>query len=136
MADDILSQFEQPGSRPQQQARPEPNQQPPTTTGEKPEYVAFDAQDKLITIDLERATKPWRAPLLKYYLDISYLPPNYSRFVMFMTFMNIHVTGRNLKKVIDAVRLGKCTCLREYHPDLYTAPGEGEPVIESIDIVA
>lgn len=133
MADDILAQFEQPGGR-LQQARPEPGEQA-ASTGEKPEYVAFETQDKLITVELERAAAPWRAPLLKYYLDISYSPRFWSGFTMFFTFMRVSVTGRNLKPVIDAVRFGKCTCLREYHPDLFTAPGEAEPLIERIEIL-
>ena len=50
--------------------------------------------------------------------------------------VSVRVKGKNLKDVVDAFRLGKCTCIREYHPELFAGlPAEGKPVIESIELV-
>jgi len=129
MAEDVLAQFEQPGGRPGQQAQK-------SAEGGKPEYIAFDTQDKLVTLDIERAAAPCRCPRLQYYLDISYSPRFYSGFTLFFTYMSVRVHGRNLKPVVDAFRFTKFTANREYHAELFAAPPpEGAPLIEKIEIV-
>jgi hypothetical protein len=129
MAEDILARFETPGRNPEgQDGNP--------AEGGKPEYIAFDTQDKLVTLDIERAAAPCRCPRLQYYLDISYSPRFYSGFTLFFTYMSVRVHGKNLKPVVDAFRFTKCTAIREYHAELFAAPPpEGAPLIEKIEIV-
>lgn len=128
---DILARFEPSGRKPQTttpQAQPEEDG--------PPEYLAFETEDKLITLDILRATGgPCRCPLLRNYLDIAYVPPNYSAFTLFFTYMTVKVQGENLRDVVNAFRFGKCTCIREYHASLYRPPEPGKPLIDKIEIV-
>jgi hypothetical protein len=126
---DILARFETPGRAP----APEAAQQ--SAEGGLPEYLAFETEDKLITLDIIRATAPCRCPLLRNYLDIAYTPKLYSGFTLFFTYMTVKVHGENLRDVVTGFRFGKCTCIREYHPSLYRPPEPGKPLIEKIELV-
>jgi len=135
MADeDILARFERGGG-----STPAKPQQPAvlaTAEGELPEYVAYDTQDKLVTIDIIRSTKASRCPMLRNYLDIGYFPWIKTNLTLFFTYMTVKVDGDNLTEIIDAFRFGKCTAIRQYSPRLYLPPEEGKPIINRIEITA
>ena len=126
---DILARFETPGA-----SAPEAEQKQ-AEEGGLPEYLAFETEDKLITVDIIRVKAPCRCPMLRNYLDIAYTPNLYSGFTLFFTYMTVKVQGENLRDVVNGFRFGKCTCIREYHPSLYRPPEPGKPLIEKIEIV-
>jgi hypothetical protein len=57
-------------------------------------------------------------------------------FTLMYSFMLVEVTGQNLGEVVHAIYYGNCECIREFHTKLYDRPAKGEPVIESVRIVA
>lgn len=126
---DILARFETPGRA------PTPRAEQKVEEGGLPEYLAFETEDKLITLDIIRATAPCRCPLLRNYLDIAYTPKLYSGFTLFFTYMTVKVQGENLRDVVNGFRFGKCTAIREFHPALYRPAEPGKPLIEKIEIV-
>ena len=68
MADDILAQFEHPGRRTTLAA-------PAKSAEGLLEYLAFEVEDKLITVDIERATAPCRCPLFGRSIIVRRRPP-------------------------------------------------------------
>ena len=59
----------------------------------------------------------------------------FTTIVLFFTFTQINIRGRNLETVVQALRLRKCEYLREWHEQEYQRPANGEPVITSIEFV-
>lgn len=56
-------------------------------------------------------------------------------FTLIYSFMAVEIKGRNLKEIRRAVQHGRCEFIQEYHQDDFLAPGENEPVIESIRFI-
>ena len=133
MAEDVLARFEDPSRR----GQGAPATVEPVAASSKPEYVAFETKDKILCFDIERAPPNlWRHPLLKHYLDVAHRPPNERVLTIFFTYMSIRVIGRNLGQLADAIRLGKCTCIREYSAEVFAGPpAEGETFIEKIELI-
>jgi hypothetical protein len=97
-------------------------------------YVAFEVREHADRLHVVRAAGPSRFPSYSYLLDISFDHHLQSAFTLIYTFMIVEVTGSNLGPVVDAISLGNCERIREYHPKTYDAPAQGEPLIEKIQI--
>jgi hypothetical protein len=99
-------------------------------------YVAFEIQERTDRLHIMRCAGPSRFPNYNYLLDISFDHHLQSAFTLIYTFMIVEVTGSNLGPVVDAISLGDCERIREYHPKLYDPPAQGQPLIEKVQITA
>jgi hypothetical protein len=99
-------------------------------------YVAFEIREHADRLHVVRAAGPSRFPSYSYLLDISFDHHLQSAFTLIYSFMVVEVTGSNLGPIVDAISLGNCDRIREYHPKSYDAPAHGEPFIEKIQITA
>jgi len=122
--DDPLAQFRR-TPRPQSE-KPQENPR---------EYQAYHSQDKVLRLDIRRASGASHCPALTYLLDIIYGARFHTSFVLVFTFMTVTVKGKNLRDVVQALRLGKCSALTEFHAELFDPPAADAPVITSIEIV-
>jgi hypothetical protein len=130
MPDDPLAQFRKRGDT-RGEAPPAQTQEP----GELPPYIAFEAQDKVPRLDIQRSSGASHCVANAYLLDIIYGRRFYTSFVLVYNFMTVTVKGKNLRDVVQALRLGKCAAIFEYHPELYAPPASDKPIITSIEVV-
>jgi hypothetical protein len=98
-------------------------------------YQAFEAQDKVMRLDILRAADASHCPAYSYLLDIIYGRQFYSSFVLVYSFMTVAVIGRNLHDVVQAIRMGQASSICEFHPELFTPPEPDAPIITSIEVV-
>lgn len=127
MPDDPLERF-----RRRDGTRPEPK---PAEPGGLLPYDAFDAQDKVPRLDIQRTSGASHCVGNAYLLDIIYGSRFWTSFVLVYNFMTVAVKGKNLEPVVTALKLGKCAAIREFHPELYTPPEPDKPIITSIEVV-
>jgi hypothetical protein len=126
MADDPLARFRRQGELP---PKPEPPREGP------PPYFAFEAQDKVQRLDIRCTSGASHCPGAAYLLDIIYGARHFTRFVLVFNFMTVTVKGKNLREVVQALRLGKCGAIQEYHPKLFALPEPDAAIITSIEVV-
>lgn len=126
--DDPLKEFRRPGAR-----RAEKRAEPPPKGGRK-RYQAFDAKDKLVSLDIRRVLGTTHAPTYAYLLNIAFDHEYFTSFVLYYAFMQVKVRGKNLKEVITAIKLRKCEFIQDFHPGEYEPPEPDEPIIESIKV--
>jgi hypothetical protein len=127
--DDPLKPFRRPGS-----TRAERRAEPPPLPGSLKPYRAFDAQDKLVCLEIRRVLGTTHAPTYAYLLNITFDHEYYTGFVLHFSFMQVKVRGKNLKDVITALKLRKCEYIQDFHPSEFAPPKPGEPIIESIKV--
>jgi hypothetical protein len=127
--DDPLKQFRRAGS-----TRAERRAEPPPPPGTPKPYRAFDAQDKLVCLEIRRVLGTTHAPTYAYLLNIAFDHEYYTAFVLYFSFMQVKVRGKNLKDVITAIKLRKCEYIQDFHPGEYERPKPDEPLIESIKV--
>jgi hypothetical protein len=127
--DDPLKQFRRPGA-----TRAERRAEPPPPPGTPKRYRAFDAQDKLLCLEIRRVLGTTHAPTYAYLLNIAFDHEYFTGFVLYYTFMRVKVRGKNLKDVITALKLRKCEYIQDFHPSEYAPPKPDEPLIESITV--
>jgi hypothetical protein len=125
--DDPLAEFRRPGDK--RGEKPRAPQPPPL--GLKP-YLAFEAKDKLQSLDIRQVLGPTHAPTYAYLLNIVFDHEYYTGFMLFFSFMVVKARGKNLKEVINAIKMRKCEYIQDFHPGEYQPPKPGDPVIESI----
>jgi len=130
MPDDPLANFRRRGGT-RGDAPPAQTQEP----GGLPPYSAFEAQDKVPRLDIRRTSGASHCPGTAYLLDIIYGSRFYTSFVLVYNFMTVTVKGKNLRDVVQALRLGKCSAICEFHPELYAPPAPDAPIITSIEVV-
>lgn len=126
MSDDPLAEFR--GRKPEgkKTASPPPGKEP---------YEAFKVQDRVIAIDLRRTTGASHSPAYSYLLDIAYGRRFYTSIRLFFTYMVVKISGENLKEVVEALTLRKCSQLTEWNDKDFMAPPEGAAVIRKIEIL-
>ena len=125
--DDPLAQYRRPGVR-------RPERPAPERAGGKPPYVAFEGKDKLLSLDIRRVRGTTHSPRYNYLLNVAYDHGIYETFVLYYSFMQVKVRGRNLREVITAINLHKCEYIQDFHPGEYEQPKPNEPLIEAIMI--
>jgi hypothetical protein len=124
--DDPLAEFRRPGDKRGEKPRAQP---PPL--GLKP-YVAFDAKDKLQSLDIRQVLGPTHSPTYAYLLNVVFDHEYFTGFMLFFSFMVVKARGKNLREVINAIKMRKCEYIQDFHPGEYQPPKPGDPVIESI----
>jgi hypothetical protein len=126
--DDPLKEFRRPEAR-----RAEKPPEPPPKGGRK-RYEAFNAKDKLVCLDIRRVLGATHAPTYAYLLNVAYDHEYFTNFVLYFSFMQVKVRGKNLREVITAIKLRKCEFIQDFHPREYEPPKPDEPIIESISV--
>lgn len=126
MSDDPLAEFRSKKSEPKRGGDPPSGKEP---------YTAFKVQDRVIALDLQRTSGASHTPSYAYLLDIAYGRRFYTTIRLFFTYMVVKITGENLKDVVDALVLRKCSQLHEWNPKDFPPPAAGAPVIRKIEIL-
>jgi hypothetical protein len=124
--DDPLAQFRRPGDK-----RGEKPRAPATPDGLKP-YLAFEAKDKVLSLDIRSVLAPSHSPTYAYLLNIVFDHEYFTGFRLYFSFMVVSVRGKNLRDVVNAIKMRKCEYIQDFHPGEYQPPKPGEPLIESI----
>jgi len=127
--DDPLAKFRRPGS-----TRAERRAAPPPPPGTPKPYRAFEASDRLVCLEIRRVLGTTHAPTYAYLLNIAFDHEYFTNFVLFYSFMQVKVRGRNLKDVITAIKLRKCEYIQDFRSGEFAPPKPEEPVIESIKV--
>jgi hypothetical protein len=104
-------------------------------TSNSRQYQAYLSRDKVLALEIIRASAPSRCPGYGYLLDISWGRRHYSAFSLFFTFMVVTVTGENLKEVVDSIKFRKCAVIQEFRAADFDPPASGKPVIRKIEII-
>lgn len=74
-------------------------------------------------------------PSYRYLMDIIHNKDG-DGVVLVYSFLMVKITGQNLDKLIDDIAHGNITFIRKFNPRKWARPGDGMPIIESIDVVA
>lgn len=98
-------------------------------------YEAYQAQDRVQRLDIRRTSGASHCPATAYLLDIIYGARFHTSFILVFNFCTVTVKGKNLHDMVQALRLGRCAALTEYHPEIFDPPAPGAPIITRIDIV-
>jgi hypothetical protein len=98
-------------------------------------YAAFGGKDRVERLRIRRAMNMTRSPRYLHLHDIGYDGPFGKTFTLYYDHMVVMVRGKNLQTVVLALENGTADFIQEYHPDLWEKPADGEPIIESIEVV-
>jgi hypothetical protein len=100
------------------------------------EYVAFETKDKLLCLTILRATDPARSPIYALKMDVAYDDSHYTNFVICYTYMLVLVRGRNLKPIVDALKMNTADFIQEFDAKRWAKPKDDTaPFISSIEVV-
>jgi hypothetical protein len=119
--------------------RPQPKAQP---AGELAEYKAFDTADRVARIDLRGAmtfdkttrSMVYMAFALPYshLLIVAYDDEGYGSILLQLSGVVAQISGRNLRKIVDALKLHSCEFIQAFRPKKFAQPDDGDPFVESI----
>jgi hypothetical protein len=98
-------------------------------------YEAFDSKDKIESLALFPMLGPAHSITYSYLFDVSWDDEIFSTIVLFFTFIQVNIRGRNLGPVVQSLRLRTCTALREFHEEEFEPVDTDAPVITSIEYV-
>lgn len=102
--------------------------------GEDPRrYRAVETSTKPARLILHPRTGPLRMPGYATLIDVIATPCG-TGLTLIYSHMEIEVLGQNLVEVALAVGRHRAATLREYDPQKFDLPGEGEPVIEGVTV--
>jgi len=127
MDDDPLSRFRRREDAP-------PQVEKPIAPDTSRVYQAFEAQDKVLRLDILRTSGESHCPAYAHLLDIVYGSRFYSSISLVFTTLIVNVNGKSLKPVVTALKLQKAAAITEFDAELFDWPADGEPMIERIDI--
>ncbi len=130
MADDPLAPFRKEGST----AAPARERPSAPASGREP-YVAFQTKDRPRALDIFCKDGSGHSATYNYLLYASWDRQAHASFFLVYGALMVKVTGRNLKEVVQALRLRKCELLREFSPAEHDPPPADAPVIDSIEVV-
>lgn len=138
--DDLIGFFRK---RAQTPARATPAPSPELVVNrpaQKEAYVAFEAKDKVVRLDIRCAESGMaHAVAYSYLLNLAYDRKTYREFFITVSGMTVLVKGRGLKPIIDALKLHKCEFIQEFDAAEFASPVDATaPFIEAIfvDLVA
>ncbi len=99
-------------------------------------YQAFNAQDKVVRLDIRCAsTSMGHSFPCQAIHEITYENRNYNCILLTVSGISTKITGRNLRPIVEALKLNKCEFIQEYHHDLFMKPtDDGAPFIDRIDV--
>jgi hypothetical protein len=100
--------------------------------GENP-TLPFATKDKLGRFDIRSRDGLSHAPAYSYLLDVSYDRRAYTSVLLVFSFMLVRIRGKNLRPIIEALKLHTCEFIAEFDPEDCDPPADPQaPYIESI----
>jgi hypothetical protein len=119
-------------------SRPEPERTADNVLPLRPDraYVAYEVREHAQRLHIHCAAQPSRYPAYSSLLDIIHDHDFDKAFTLIYSFMMVEVTGNHLGAIVQAISLGNCERIHEYHRKLYDSPGPNQPIIESITITS
>lgn len=106
--------------------------------GDPQQYEAFTIaegggrQERLI---INRFSGDNRAPAYRYLMDVSTNGKYGTQIVLYYSFMQVRIEGRNMQAGVRALREGSCVSIQEHDAVAYPQPVNPDaPFIEKIDV--
>jgi len=99
-------------------------------------YKAFATKDKLRVIDI-RINKDGmaHAPGYTYLTNLTYTRPEYDKVLLTLSRMLVTIEGRNLRPIVDAIKLHTCEFIQEFDAQEFDTPTDDKaPFVESITV--
>ena len=114
----------------------EPEAVSSVTPGVREPYKAFATKDKLRCIDIRTRTDGLaHAAGYTYLTNITYNRKTYGELMLTLSRMLVIIRGRNLRPIVDALKLHTCEFIQEFDPQEFDEPAEkGAPFVESIEV--
>ncbi len=84
---------------------------------------------------IRRFTGDSHAPAYRYLMDVSTDGKYGTQIVLYYSFMQVRIEGRNMQAGVEALREGNCVSIQEHHVMEYPQPVKDDaPFIEKINI--
>ena len=132
MSDDPLAEFRRKGPI------AETTNATPAVEG-RGEYRAFNGKDnqRKARLDIRRKDGMAHAVGYNFIIEICYDRRGYTALMVVLTTMLVKVKGRNLRPIVDSLKLGVCEFIQEWGAEEFETPeSDGAPFVESIEVVS
>jgi hypothetical protein len=132
MSDDPLAQFRRQGTTAQ-------TTDPTSAVEERGTYRAFAGKDnqRKARLDIRRKDGMAHAVGYNFIVEIFYDRREYKALMVVLTTMLVKVKGRNLRPIVDSLKLGVCEFIQEWGAEEFDAPeDDGAPFVESIEVIS
>ena len=106
-------------------------------SGNPGDYDAFTITEgsRQERLEIRRYTGDERAPAYRYLMDVSTNGKYGTEIVLYYSFMQVRIEGRNMQAGVKALRAGTCASIQEYHAVAYPQPVKDDaPIIEKIQV--
>jgi len=98
-------------------------------------YVSFQTKDKLRCLDIRTKSGLAHAPGWGYLTNISYNRKTYGEMMLTFNRFMVILKGRNLRPIVDAVKLHTCEFLQEFDAEEFDPPTDASaPFIDTIEV--
>ncbi|ABB76069.1 hypothetical protein SAMN05216403_1378 [Nitrosospira multiformis ATCC 25196] len=99
-------------------------------------YEAFAAKDKVLRLDIRCPSSDMGHSLpYNYITNITYKLSDYSEIFLTVSGITVTITGKNLRPVVEALKLHTCEFIQEYSSDKFIEHGDrNKPFVSSITI--
>jgi hypothetical protein len=98
-------------------------------------YEAFAAKDKLHRVDLRASDGLSHALPYSHLLLLTYNRRTYGEIFLTISGMAATIRGRNLRPIVDALKLHTCEFIQAYDPLEFDQPGDmAAPFVESVEV--
>lgn len=112
----------------------EPTRSPVQSAGGKTPYEAFGTKDKLLRFEVRRANGLAHSMAYTYLVNFSYARSDYGALFFACGGIAVEVTGRNLRPIVDAMKLHTCEFIEEWNAAAFDAPADDTPLVERITV--
>ncbi len=138
MADDfdkLIHNLEHPADSPRKPEKPRSGKAKPPKEHKPGEYqyLAFDTKDRRLRVDIR--PKRGMAYALPYsnLMLLAYDDEHYDNILLTVSGMTVRIHGRNLRPIVDALKLHTCEFIEAYQPAKAThAAAEDDTIVDSI----
>lgn len=99
-------------------------------------YEAFGAKDKVLRLEIHCPSSDMGHCFpYSYITNITYKLSDYSEIFLTVSGMTVTITGRNLRPVVEALKLHTCEFIREYNSDEFIEPRDrNKPFVSNIAV--
>jgi|SRR5579871_80914 len=130
MSDDPLAEFRRKGTPSQAASQPAKGREP---------YRAFAGKDNQRKARLDIRCKDGMAHAVGYnfIIEICYDRRGYTALLLVLSTMLVKIRGRNLRPIVDALKLGTCEFIQEYDEGDFGPPeSEDAPLVQNIEVIS
>jgi len=132
MTDDPLAAYRKQGATPQiDTAGPD--------TNERDAYRAFAGKDnqRRARLDIRCADGMAHAIGYNFIVEIAYDRRGYTGILLVLTTMLVKIKGRDLRPIVDSLKLGVCEFIQEFAADQFGPPDDSNaPFVSSIEVMS